>query len=52
MTSEVILKDDINEFIYKTGIDSYKKQTWLSKGVVEVREENEEFWLTNAHYYI
>ena len=33
MTLEIILKDDINELIYKTEIDSYKKQTWLSKGM-------------------
>ena len=52
MTLEIILKDDINELIYKTGIDSYKKQIWLSKGIVEGREENEEFWLTNAYYHI
>ena len=52
MTLEMILKDAINELIYKTGRDSYKKQTWLSKGIVGVGEKNEEFGLTYIYTII
>ena len=50
MTLEIILKDDINELIYKTGIDSYKKQLGYQRGC-GVREKNE-FGLTYTYYYI